>query len=107
MNTESPQERRHTNGNLSALVTSFSAAIVVGLGLAIVAQAFIFSITHLLGLGTTFLWVAGIVNAIFSAWVFAWTFARSRHVERRLREGLEVDEPKLSILANLRSVPRK
>ena len=31
-----------------------------------------------------------------------WTFARSWHVERRLRAGLEVDEPKLSILANFR-----
>ena len=29
MNTESPQERRHTSGNLSAFVTSFCAAIVV------------------------------------------------------------------------------
>jgi hypothetical protein len=34
--------------------------------------------------------------------VFAWTFARSLHVERRLAAGLEIDEPKLSILANFR-----
>lgn len=104
MDTVSP---RHKSTNLTAFITSFSAAIVVGLGLAILAQAFIFSITHLLGLGSTFLWVASIVNAIFSAWVFAWTFARSWHVERRLREGLEVDEPKLSILANLGSSTKK
>ncbi len=35
-------------------------------------------------------------------WLAVWTFARSWHVERRLKAGLEVDEPKLSILANFR-----
>ena len=107
MNTESHQGRRHTSGNLSAVVTSFCAAIVVGLGLAIVAQAAIVSIAHLIPLGSTFLWVASAINAVFSLWLFAWTFARSWHVERRLQQGLEIDEPKLSILAYLRSVTRK
>ena len=107
MNTESPRERRHTSGNLSAFVTSFCAAIVVGVGLAIVLQAAILSIDHLIALGSTFLWVASAINAIFSLWLFTWTFARSWHVERRLQQGLEIDEPKLSILANLRSVIRK
>jgi hypothetical protein len=47
--------------------------------------------------------VAGsVVNAAITAWLALWTFARSWHVERRLKAGLEVDEPKLSILANFR-----
>jgi len=37
--------------------------------------------------------------------LFAWTFARSVHVERRLARGFEIDEPKLSILANLQDFP--
>ena len=41
-------------------------------------------------------------NALAALWFAIWTFVRSWHVERRLRAGLEVDEPKLSILANLR-----
>jgi hypothetical protein len=39
---------------------------------------------------------------LITLWLFAWTFARSVHVERRLAAGLEIDEPKLSILANFR-----
>jgi hypothetical protein len=35
-------------------------------------------------------------------WLAVWCFARSWHVERRLRQGLDVDEPKLAILANFR-----
>ena len=62
MDAQSP---RHKSSNLTAFVTSFSAAIVVGLALAILAQAFIFSIAHLMGLGSTSLWVASIINAIF------------------------------------------
>jgi len=47
-------------------------------------------------------WVGGALTALGTLWLFAWTFARSVHVERRLRHGLEIDEPKLSIMANLR-----
>jgi len=43
-----------------------------------------------------------VINAALTLWLAVWTFARSWHVERRLRDGLEVDEPKLSILANFR-----
>jgi hypothetical protein len=103
MDTVAPQERRYTSGNLSAFVTSFCAAIVVGLGLAIVVQASIFSMDHLFRLGSTFFWVASAINAIFSLWLFTWTFARSWHVEQRLQQGLDIGVAKLSILANLRS----
>jgi hypothetical protein len=54
----------------------------VGVGLAIVLQAAILSIDHLIALGSTFLWVTSAINAIFSLWLFTWTFARSWHVER-------------------------
>jgi hypothetical protein len=107
VDTESSRGRRHKSGNLSAVVTSFCAGIVMGVGFAIVLQALVVSIDRLMGLGSTFFWVASAINAIFSLWLFAWTFARSWHVERRLQQGLEIDKPKLSILANLRSDTRK
>jgi hypothetical protein len=49
-----------------------------------------------------FVVIGSVLNAAGTLWLAIWTFARSWHVERRLREGLEVDEPKLSILANFR-----
>ena len=90
-------------GNLSALISSVCAAIVIALGIGIVFQVAILSIDRLIGLGSTFLWLASVTNATFALWLFAWTFARSWHVERRLQQGLDIDAPKLSILANLRN----
>jgi hypothetical protein len=53
-----------------------------------------------------FVLIGSAFNVAATLWLAVWTFARSWHVERRLREGLEVDEPKLSILANFRGYGR-
>jgi hypothetical protein len=104
MDTETPKEPFRHHGNLFTIfITSLSAAIVVAGGFGIVFQAGIVAAAARLGLGSTFLWAGSAVNAAATLWLALWTFARSWHVERRLRAGLEVDEPKLSILANLRS----
>ncbi len=103
MSTEAPKiATRHSASALTVFITSVSAAIVVGGGFGIVIAAFVIALANLFGLGHTFVWVGCIATAIFALWLSAWTFARSVHVERRLREGLEIDEPKLSIIANLR-----
>src|SRR5262247_878715 len=102
MDTETPKEPpRHGASLLSVFITSLSAAIVVAGGFGIVVEAFIFAAANYFGLGQVFIYAA---SAAATAWLAAWTFARSWHVERRLREGLEVDEPKVSILANLRGI---
>ena len=103
MDTETPQQTPRRGSNiLTILITSLSAAIVVAGGFGIVFQAGIIAAVARIGLGETFLWAGTAVNAAATLWLAAWTFARSWHVERRLRDGLEVDEPKFSILANLR-----
>ena len=103
MDTETPKEPSRHGGNVfTGFLTSFCAAIVVAGGFGIVFQAAILAATARLGLGETFLWLASAINAAVTLWLALWTFARSWHVERRLSAGLEVDEPKLSILANFR-----
>jgi hypothetical protein len=103
MDTESPKEPPHHGGNpFTIFITSLSAAIVVAGGFGIVFEAFIIAAANLFALGHTFVWLASALNAAITLWLALWTFARSWHVERRLSEGLEVDEPKLSILANFR-----
>ncbi len=104
MDTEATDRSTPRSGGnpLLVFITSVSAAIVVAGGFGIVIQAFILAIANLLGLGSTFVWVASAANAVGTLWLFLWTFARSWHVERRLKAGLEVDEPKFSILANFR-----
>jgi len=102
MDTEVSQEPPQHGGNIfSVFITSFSAAIVVAGGFGIVLQAGILAVARL-GPGLAFLWVWSAINAALTLWLALWTFARSWHVERRLKAGLEVDEPKLSILANFR-----
>jgi len=104
MSTEA-SDRPAPNGGgnpLVILIISFCAAIVMAGGLAIVVEAFVIAAANLFELGATVLWVASGANVVLVLWFAMWTFARSWHVERRLRTGLEVDEPKLSILANLR-----
>ena len=87
---------------IAVFITSICAAIVVAGGFAIIVEAFIVAGADLFDLGHTYVLVTSVMTAVATVWLFAWTFARSVHVERRLRHGLEIDEPKLSIIANLR-----
>ena len=103
MDTEAPRDlSRHGASALTIFITSLSAAVVVGGGFGIVTAAFIIALANLFGLGHMFVSVGGIATALATLWLSAWTFARSWHVERRLKAGLDIDEPKLSIVANLR-----
>jgi len=103
MDTDVSQEPPRHGGNIVTIfITSLSAAIVVAGGFGIVFQAGVLAAAARLGLGLTFVWMGSAVNAALTLWLALWTFARSWHVERRLKTGLEVDEPKLSILANFR-----
>lgn len=87
---------------LTIFIISLCAAIVMAGGFAIVVEAFILAAANLFGLGSTLVWAASGLNALLALWFAVWTFVRSWHVERRLRAGLEVDEPKMSILGILR-----
>ncbi len=87
----------------AVFVISFCAAIVMAGGFAIILQAFVLAATNYLELGSTFLWVASGANALFMVWFGVWTFLRAWHVERRLRAGEDVDEPKMSIIETIRS----
>jgi hypothetical protein len=103
MDTEtSPRSRHGGDHPVSIFITSLSAAIVVAGGFGIIIEAFIVAGADLFFLGHSFVLVGSVLTGLITLWLFVWTFARSTHVERRLTAGLEIDEPKLSILANLR-----
>jgi hypothetical protein len=103
MDTEASDRYVAKGGNpFVVFITSLSAAIVMAGGFGIVIEAFVVAAANLFGLGPTVVWAGSAANALATLWLALWTFARSWHVERRLRAGLEIDEPKLSIIANLR-----
>jgi hypothetical protein len=102
MDTELSSQPRPTSGAFSIFVASFCAAIVLALGFGIVIEALVVAAAGLFELGQIFVWVGSAVVLLATLWLFVWSFVRSWHVERRLGAGLEVDEPSVSILANLR-----
>ena len=99
MSTEDTKKSRNP---LVIFIISLCAAIVMAGGFAIVVEAFILAAANLFGLGNTFVWITSIANGVMALWFAVWTFFRSWHVERRLRAGLEVDEPKMSLLGTMR-----
>jgi hypothetical protein len=103
MNDEASEKPAPKGGNPFAIfIISLCAAIVMAGGFGIVVEAFIVAAANYMGWGQIFVLVASVANALLVLWFAVWTFVRSWHVERRLRAGLEVDEPKMSILGNLR-----
>jgi hypothetical protein len=103
MNNETTPPARHGGAHpIAIFITSLSSAIVVAGGFGIIVEAFIIAGADLFDLGHTFVLAGSVLTAIGTLWLFAWTFARSVHVERRLQAGLEIDEPQLSILANFK-----
>ena len=102
MDTEASPPPRPSGGSFTIFVASLCAAIVLALGFGIVIEAFVVAAVGLFELGQIVVWAGSAVVALATLWLFVWSFVRSWHVERRLRAGLEVDEPRLSILGNLR-----
>jgi hypothetical protein len=104
MDTEAPTQpfAPSAASPLAVFTTSLCAAICVAGGFGIVFEAFVISVAGQFGLGQIFVLGASGLVALATIWLAVWCFARSWHVERRLRHGLDVDEPKLSILANFR-----
>jgi hypothetical protein len=99
-----PRQRYGSGNPITIFITSLSAAVVVAGGFGIIVEAFIVAGADLFGLGHTFVLIGTGVTVLLTLWLFAWCFARSYHVERRLQAGLEVDDPQLSILANFRDL---
>ena len=98
----STEDTKKGGNQLTIFIVSLCAAIVMAGGFAIVIEAFILAAANLFELGSTFVWAASGANALLALWFAVWTFVRSWHVERRLGAGLEVDQPKMSIVGNLR-----
>ncbi|MEG6509105.1 hypothetical protein V6C03_08980 [Methyloligella sp. 2.7D] len=100
--TDHPFAKRGSSNPLAIFITALSASICLALSFGLVLAAFAVAAGGLFEFGTTYLWITGGAIAIGTLWLGLWCFARAIHVERRLRAGLDVDQPDLSILANFR-----
>jgi hypothetical protein len=92
---------RHHNAWMTFLI-SFSAAVCMAGGFAIMGVAFVFASAVLFDLSSTLVWTANGIIGIATLWGFVWVFSRSWHVEKRLGSGIEIDDPKASIIENWR-----
>jgi len=84
------QSRRH---NAWMFLISFSAAVCMAGGFAIMGVAFVFASAVLFDLSQVSVWTVNGIIGIASLWGFVWVFSRSWQVEKRLGSGLEIDEP--------------
>ncbi|XSG82925.1 MAG: hypothetical protein ACPW61_03875 [Methyloligella sp. ZOD6] len=97
-----PLAKRGSDNPLAIFITALSAAICLAVSFGLVFEAFVVASSGLFGLGETFRLVTAIGIGLITLWLFAWCFARAYHVERRLRAGLDIDQPTFSILGNMR-----
>lgn len=81
---------------------SFSAAVCMAGGFAIMGVAFVFASAVLFDLSHALVWTLNGIIGIATLWGFVWVFSRSWHVEKRLGSGVEIDDPKASIIQNWR-----
>ena len=93
------RSRRH-NAWMTFLI-SFSAAVCMAGGFAIMGVAFVFASAVLFDLSQVSVWTVDGIIGIASLWGFVWVFSRSWHVEKRLGSGL-FDDPQASIIENWR-----
>lgn len=97
---DGPLPRRH-RAWLTFLI-SFSAAVCMAGGFAIMGVAFVFASAVLFDLSHALVWTLNVIIGIATLWGFVWVFSRSWHVEKRLASGVEIDDPKVSIIENWR-----
>ncbi|WP_141693829.1 hypothetical protein [Methyloligella halotolerans] len=97
---EHPIAKRGSDNPLAIFVTALSAAICLAISFGLVFEAFAVAAGGLFNFGETYLWVTGGLIGAITLWLFVWCLFRSIHVERRLRAGLDVDQPTLSIFGN-------
>lgn len=97
-----PLAKRGSDNPLAIFITALSAAICLAISFGLVFEAFAIAAGGLFDFGETYLWVTGVAIGLITAWLFAWCLVRALHVERRLRAGLDVDQPTFSILGNMR-----
>ncbi len=100
---EHPFAKRGSSNPLAAALTALSAAVCLALSFGLVFEAFAIAAAGLFDLDKTYLYVVSGIIGVGTLWLGTWCFARGVHVERRLRNGLDVDQPDLSILGNLKS----
>lgn len=97
---DQPEARFGGNNPIAIYGTAISAAICLALSFGLVFEAFAVAIGGLFDLGETYRWVTGIAIGAITLWLFVWCLVRALHVERRVRAGLDVDQPTFSIFGN-------
>lgn len=90
---DEPLPRRHRAW--MTFIISFSAAVCMAGGFAIMAVALVFASAVLFDLSHALVWTLNGIIGIASLWGFVWVFSRSWHVEKDLGAASKSMTPKL------------
>ncbi len=80
-------------GGIGMLVAATGATLLALTMLGAAAAATIWAFAALIGLPDVAMWALMAVGALPVIWATIWTAGRAWHVERRLEEGHDVDQP--------------
>ena len=93
-----PPTQSHAMGPASSFLAASGVALMALSMLGAAAAATVWAASRLIGLPDTALYVLLALSAIPVLWATIWSAGRAWHVERRLEDGLDIDQPVFKLL---------
>jgi len=93
-----PPAQSHAMGPFSSFLAAFGVALMALSMLGAAAAATVWAASRLIGLPDIALYVLLALAAVPVLWSTVWSAGRAWHVERRLEDGLDVDQPVFKLL---------
>jgi hypothetical protein len=97
-----PKGSPHSSGNFGSFLAASGATMLAATKLGAAMAASVWAFSKLFGFPDTVLYVLLAIGIIPVLWATVWTAGRAWHVEKRLSQGLDIDQPVFSVLHYLR-----
>jgi len=88
-----PAPGQHAMGPFSSFLAASGIALMAISMLGAAAAATVWAGSKLMGLPDTIMYVLMAIGAVPVLWATIWSAGRAWHVERRLEDGLDIDQP--------------
>ncbi len=84
---------QHAMGPFPSFLAAIGVALMAASMLGAASAATVWAASRLMGLPDTFMYVLMAIGALPVIWATVWAAGRAFHVERRLEDGLDIDQP--------------
>jgi hypothetical protein len=90
---QAPAPGQHAMGPLSSFLAATGVALMAVSMLGAASAATVWAASRLMGLPDSIMFVLMAIGALPVIWATIWSAGRAWHVERRLEDGLDIDQP--------------